>query len=241
MSPSPRARLAAFALGIMGALIAHSPVFLLCSWLGIVVPLSIVTKTWRPHLRFCLTIVAPISAMLAIVWIYLLGAPPGSPRGTDVPAAATFAALTAMRLTMLGGCAQLLFLTIPGHQLVDTFRQWGLRGDLLVAALGTFILGPELRIRADQIVTARMARGHLANRTLLTRLRQLVPSLGVLFTLSVRSAVQRASHWQEQDLFEHFSAARPTQPIGNRFASASIVVVALIWTASGLGIRLGSL
>lgn len=238
MAPTARARLAAFVLGAIGAMAAQSPPFFLASWLGAVVPLCIVTGIWRAHARFCVVIVLPIAAMLAGIWIYLLGAPPGVQRGTDPVGAAEFCATTSLRLVLLGGFAQLLFLTIPRHRLVDTFRQWGLRDDLLVAALGTYVLFPELRIRADQIITARMARGHVANRRLWTRAQQLVPSLGVLFTLAVRTAVQRASHWLEQDLFAQFAETEEAGAATSRVGSATFVLAAVMWAAAGICLRL---
>lgn len=240
MEPAPKARLAAFVLAVTGAMIVPSPAALACFWAVALVPLCFASGVWRAHFRFLGVIIVPIAAMLAVVWVLLVGAPPGRPPGSDQGAAASFAALTALRLVVLGGCAQLLLLAIPRRQLLDTFRQWGLRGELLLAALATFVFFPELRIRADQIVTARMARGLVANRRLWTRVRQLAPSMGVLFTLSVRSATRRAAHWEEQDLLTHFSDIKQQSSTTSTSVSSAVVVIALLWLALCIWLRAAS-
>ena len=200
--PSPKLRLVLFLLAVTGAFIGSSVIVLGVGWAFLVIPLVLATRISKAHGRFLLVVVLPICIMLFAVWGWLVGAPPGEPHDSNQVGGIEFAATTTLRLVLLGGFAQLLLLTIPNSDLTSTLRGWGLRGDLLLAGLATFVFFPELRVRADQILTARMARGLVPNMRLWTRIRQIAPSLGLLFTLAVRAAVNRADHWAEQRLFD---------------------------------------
>jgi len=226
--PSPLLRLALFLLAATGAILASSPLVLGAGWIGIAVPLAILTGTAIAHARFLVIVVTPIAVMLFVVWGWLIGAPPGAGHDSDRIAGILFAATTSLRLVVLGAAAQLFLLTIPRSQLTSTLRAWGLRGDLLLAGLATFVFFPELRVRADQILTARMARGLVPDLRLTTRIRQIAPSLGLLFTLAVRAAVNRADHWAEQHLFDDEDTVVSEHPIEYKVGAVSAILIGLV-------------
>src|SRR5579872_4378075 len=113
-------------------------------------------------IKFLLVVQLPMTIMLVAVWGWVAKAPPGMPMGSDPAAGVRFALLISLRLAVLGGAFQLIMLSIPSRLLPITLRGWGLRGEGLVVALGVFAVEPELKLRAEQILIARRARGLLA-------------------------------------------------------------------------------
>jgi energy-coupling factor transport system ATP-binding protein len=147
-----------------------------------------------------MTFVLPLSIALLIVWGVIVGAPPGATLGSDPHSGYYYAMTVALRIAVLGGVFQLTILTIPSEQLAYTLRTWGLRGGLLVVVLGAFALIPELAHRADQVLTARQARGLVADRSLVSRFRQFPYLLRPLLAWALRSAVQRSEFWQQRQV-----------------------------------------
>lgn len=159
----------------------------------------------RLYLRFLLTVVAPVSIALFLVWGWLVGAPPSATPGSAPDAGVQFAALVSLRLAALGGIWQLSFLTIPVIELPGTLSGWGVRGSLLTVCIGVISLIPEIRLRAEQIITARQARGLMPNRRVWTRVMELPRLLRPLLTWTLRSAIQRADVWRQRDLLSRLA------------------------------------
>lgn len=237
--PMPYAvpRLLATLLACMGAMVATRADVLLAGWLCAIIPLLILTSTMRPHLKFIVVALAPIAAMLFIVWPVLIAAPPGEPIGSNPTGAFAFAAVTSLRLAFIAGAAQLCILTIPPDQLAVTLRRWGLRGEWLVIALGTMALGPEFAIRRDQVITARVCRGLVRQSSLMTRLIQLPSLLIPLFSWSLRSAIHRADVWTERKLLERVSLLARAPEHGSVWTSGTIMLAAAGWALINLWLR----
>jgi hypothetical protein len=108
--------------------------------------------------------------------------------------------LVVLRLAVVGGVFELTFNTLKPSDLPGVLRGMGLKGDWLVIVLGSFALLPELMRRADQIVTARLARGSLSSASFSARLTQLPFILKPLFVWVIRSAIQRAESWEQKGL-----------------------------------------
>lgn len=159
----------------------------------------------RLYLRFLLTVVTPVSIALFLVWGWLVGAPPSAIPGSAPDAGVQFAALVSLRLAALGGIWQLSFLTIPAFELPGTLSEWGVRGSLLTVCIGVISLIPEIRLRAEQIITARQARGLMPNRRVWTRVMELPWLLRPLLTWTLRSAIQRADVWRQRDLLSRLA------------------------------------
>lgn len=148
-------------------------------------------------LKFLIFVQLPMTVMLVAVWGWVAKAPPGMPMGSDPRGGAMFALLISLRLAALGGAFQLTMLSIPSRLLPATLRGWGLRGEGLVVALGVFAVEPELKLRAEQILVARRARGLLGGSRW-AGLKQLPRLLRPLFVWSIRSAVHRAEVWEQR-------------------------------------------
>ena len=227
--PHPVARGIATVLAMAGTLCAGNLVWIGVAWLAVVCPIIVLAGAGRQHARFVLTIVAPIGLALLFVWGWLVGAPPGVAVGSSPHAGYHFAALVGLRLALLGGITQLCLLTIPTSELVVTLKHWGLRGEGLIIVIGSFSLLPELQLRADQVLTARYARGFVRNANLLSRARQLPHLLRPLFAWALRSAIQRSESWEHRGLIAKVLAAREKTKTWSSVMSALYLGLAICW------------
>lgn len=235
--PSPRARGAAAAAAIVGTLISNDLHLLLLAWLGILLPLTIAGGIARQHMKFVTVFLGPVTAALLLVWGWMVAAPPGMPVGSSPEEGLSFGCMVALRLTVLGGVIQLCFLTISPEQLIATVRCWGLRGEGLVIVAGTLALGPELRLRSDQVLTARYARGLVPNRSFSNRLRQLPFLLRPLLAWVLRSAIQRSEIWHQRGLLARLQTL-PVEPCaGSSTGSAFFVFLAFSWLVYNIATR----
>jgi energy-coupling factor transporter transmembrane protein EcfT len=186
--------------------------------------------------KFLLFAQIPMTIMLVALWGWIAKAPPGEPLGSDPHGGTLFALLISLRLAVLGGAFQLIMLSIPSHLLPATLRGWGLRGEGLVVALGVFAVEPELKLRAEQILTARRARGLLGGSRW-AGIRQVHLLLRPLFVWSIRSAVHRAEVWENRAMLLRVEQL-PTESIPFS-PTAGIIALALsiLWLAIAVILR----
>jgi len=232
--PHPVARGIATVLALAGTFCARNVVAVGVAWLAVVLPIAVVAGIGRRHLQFVLAIVAPITVALLVVWGWLVGAAPGAAVGSSPEAGTRFAALVGLRLALLGGIMQLCLLSIPTGDLVFTFKRWGLRGEGLVIVVGAFSLLPELRLRADQVLSARLARGFVGKMSLLGRARQLPHLLRPLFAWALRSAVQRSEMWEHRGLILRLQSAAEQARAWSGLTSITYVGLSAAWLAYNL-------
>lgn len=237
LSPSPLARAAATLLAIAGTLLATSGATLAIGWFVILVPLTVLCGIFRQHVRFVLTILAPMAVTLLVVWGWIVAAPPGAIPGSSPEEGFSFAGLITFRVALLAGICQLCFLTIPLHNLAPTFRGWGLKGDGLVIMLGTFALIPELKLRTEQVLTARYARGLVAKRTFFSRVLQLPYLLRPLLAWVLRSAIQRSENWHQQDILPRLLGFQRKDETHTVLGSLVYLIIASSWVAYNSIIR----
>ncbi|HEY1921368.1 MAG TPA: energy-coupling factor transporter transmembrane component T [Tepidisphaeraceae bacterium] len=179
-------------------------------------------------IKFLAVVQLPMTVMLVLVWGWVAKAPPGMPMGSDQAAGIRFALLISLRLTVLAGAFQLIMLSIPARLLPITLRGWGLRGEGLVVALGVFAVEPELKLRAEQILVARRARGLLAGSRW-AGFKQLPRLLRPLFVWSIRSAVHRADVWEQRAMLLRVQRL-PTESVPfSPAAGISSVTLSIIW------------
>lgn len=224
-SPHPRARATATLVAIAGTMIAGHPAVIAGVWFAVLIPLLVASGAMKRHLAFLAGAIAPLTLVTVVIWGWIVAAPPGMPLGSAPLEGVRFALLIGVRLAVLGGILQLAMLTIRSDELARTLSSCGVRGDAMVATLGAFVLPPELRLRAEQVVVARHARGLMRTRTPLNRLKQLPQILRPLFVWVLRSSVQRADSWQQRQLL---SRLLETSALRVRFsAAASVTYVGL--------------
>jgi energy-coupling factor transporter transmembrane protein EcfT len=234
----PVARLATLVLLIIAAFITTRLIFLEILLVAIAILIA-VDHLLGKFLTFIAFVQLPTTIMLVAVWGWVAKAPPGMPMGSDARAGAMFALLISLRLAVLGGAFQLVMLSIPSRLLPATLRGWGLNGEGLVVALGVFAVEPELKLRAEQILIARRARGLLGGSRW-AGLRQLPRLLRPLFVWSIRSAVHRADMWEQRAMLLRVerlpTESMPFSPLAGAISVAlslicMVVAIILRWPA----------
>jgi energy-coupling factor transporter transmembrane protein EcfT len=224
--------LLALILAMVGSVITKNLILLLGGWLLVVLPLTVILKIFRHHLRYLGGFILPLSAMLLFVWYFLIGAPPEQALGSNPLAGANYAMATSVRLALLGGLAQTIFLPIPLDHLSSRLSQVGIRGDLLIIIISAFALIPEFGQRANKIITARYARGLIENRSLVNRLKQLPYVIRPLLTGALRTALSRMEVWDEWGHVENIaylsqSSARTSNVMPLLYLASSLVWLGL--------------
>ena len=198
--PSPQIRGLATLLAIAGTFFCQNPTTLAVGLVGIIIPLTIVTGVSDKFGKFVLVIILPIALGLLFVWGWLMGAPPGEPRGSAPMAGSLYAAAVFLRLSVVSGFVFVSLLSLPADKMVTLFRSWGIRGELLTLLIISLALWPEFALRTEQIFAARCARGLMPNRNLWTRARQFPFILRTLFTWAIGNGLARMDLWRQQNL-----------------------------------------
>jgi energy-coupling factor transport system ATP-binding protein len=198
----------AFLLLIVGGVVACTSVVSLVTILLLATgPLLYRTHALRSYFRFALVVLLPISAALFMVWGLVVKAPPAQAIGSSHVEGRRYAAVVSLRLAVLAGMFQALFHELRGKDALKQLRKWGLSGDLLVITLSTLALIPEGRLRAEQVIVSRLARGLVGRRGWFSTKRQLPVVLRPMLGWILRSAVQRAELWQHRNLLDSFGSA----------------------------------
>jgi energy-coupling factor transport system permease protein len=226
---APRPRLAATAIATAATFVADRwPPLLLAT--AVLMILLLRAGLLKIYLKFLLAVLGPTAVMLMLVWGLVTRAPPGMAIGSNPRAGAEYALMVSLRLAVLGGVLQVALLSIPSRLLPVTLRGWGVRGEGMVVALGVFAVGPELALRAEQVLTARRARG-LSQGGIWAKLREIPRLLRPLFVWSIRSAVHRSEAWEERALLLKVDQlpgeAAEFWPAGGAIA----VVLSILWLA----------
>jgi len=218
----PVPRLIALLLATAAAFVtAHLPLLFIATLVSILLLFRV--GLHRSFFKFCLVIWLPMTLMLLMMW----GIPSKameSEFGTKPHAAIEQAMVVSLRIALVAAVFQLALLSIPPRLLPATLRQWGVRGEGMVVALGVIAIGPELSMRADQIITARRARGLLGGGRW-SRLKEMPRLLRPLFVWSIRSAVHRSEAWEQRALLLRVQKMPSQAAVFS--ATRSLVAVAL--------------
>jgi len=231
--PRPFARFLATAIAIGGTLLSHDLGALGLAWTTVIV-LTFLSGVWRNHFQVLYTTVLPIALVMIVVWGWIVGAPPSTPIGSDPHEGVLYALFFATRLAVLIGIFQLCFLSIPSGQILAITRRCHLPGDAAVILLGALALVPELRLRTEQVLTARYARGLVPTRGSWNAFRQLPHLLRPLLAWVLRSAVQRAETWQQRQLIQRLGRLGNECAVESRGASIFYLVITTLWLAYNL-------
>lgn len=231
--PEPVERGLAAIIATLGVLVCDSVVILFLGWSAVLLPLCIAAGVLPQYRRFVLAVVLPISIALFAVWGWIVGAPPGHLPGSAPQEGFAYAALISLRLATVGGIWQVTFLTLCVDELPRTLSAWGVRGGLLVVVLGAVALAPEMRLRAEQVATAREARGLVPNRRIWTRAFEFPRLLRPLLAWTLRSAIQRPEVWRERNLLARLTE-NETHVRGERGLKV-LLIVSVAWFACSAG------
>lgn len=237
-APHPRARALATVLAIAAALASRSLLLLLIPFALGILPLVLMSRKTGSYLRLISVLGIPVVFALVFVWGVLVAAPPSEPPQTNAVGGMLFGLETGARIMIMASIAFLGFAAISPRERGPVLRGWGLRGDLLGAVLGAFVLVPELGERADQVITARYARGLIGRARWYHRLVSLPGILRPLVAWSLRSAMQRAELWEHRRVIQRLEAQPPDRGYG-RWESVALVGFVGAWLAWSLAALAG--
>jgi energy-coupling factor transporter transmembrane protein EcfT len=159
-----------------------------------------VSPSRRAHLRFILWFWLPLTLWLVLVWGWIVAAPPGAPLQSDRYGGILYSLRVALRLEAMVGTMQVAFLSMTVEQVGTGLRSLRIPDHVVFVIMSVFALGPELRKRADQVLTARIARGLLPRRSRWQAVRNLASTLMPLVAWGFRSATVRADYWAQRQL-----------------------------------------
>jgi energy-coupling factor transporter transmembrane protein EcfT len=231
----PAARLASLIVVVIATFITDRLIALAIATLALAI-LMARAGLFSRYLRFLLFVQLPMMGMLILVWGFVTRAPPNMPMGSDPRGGIIFAILIALRLAVVGGAFQLAMLSIPSRLLPATLRGWGLRGEGLVVALGVFAVEPELKLRSEQILVARRARGLLGGGRW-AGMKQFPHLLRPLFVWSIRSAIHRADMWEQRTMLLRVEKLPGEDQPFSPAAGAIILALSLIWLGVSIALR----
>jgi len=203
-------------------------------WGLALLPLFLSTDTIGDHSRFALYALLPLAFALVGVWGWLIGAPPGASQGSDPLGGVTYGLRISARLLLLTGIFQLCFLSLPEQELAYTLQRWGLSSSGVAVVVGGLSLWPEAERRAQQIMTARYARGLVPNRRILTRIKQLPFLLRPLLVWILRSGVERAEAWRQRGIVDQIGESDLESFETSDWANLVVTIAGFGWLAFGL-------
>ncbi len=219
----------AIIIALIGAIIANNWLILAVGYLLLVIPAIVFGNVLRAHIKFLIGIVIPVAGLNLFVWSILIGAPPSQVAGSNPEAGLKFAAVTALRLTFIGGIIQAYIISIPTKDFPSTLRRWGLQNEWLIAALCARVLGPEMIKQINRAYIAALARGLLPNRSIWNRMKLLPVVLIPLVIWSLRSAIHRADNWHERKLLEKINKVTYKPDDGSFLISFIIIISSVFW------------
>lgn len=233
--PSPPARLAC-AVILLAGLFAVTDVLsiVLLAAAALLVCLA-VPAARRAHLVFMLWIWLPLAIWLMVVWGAIVGAAPGAPLRSDSVGGLLYAVQVSARLEAMAAIIQASFLSIPLEQLGASLLTLRTPKPLVLVVVSVFALGPELTKRAEQVVTARAARGLATHDRGLRAVRGVASTLMPLIAWGFRSAAARAEYWNQRRLLDspRLNSRLPILPLDIAYVIASVAISLVLAFAHG--------
>ncbi len=225
--PSPPARLACAVILLSGLLAATDMLLIALVAAAALVACLAIPTVRRAHLAFLLWIWLPLAVWLVVVWGAVVGAAPGAPLHSSAVAGALYAAQVAARLEAVAAILQASVLSIPLEHLGATLIALRMPKPIVLIVVSVLALGPELTKRAEQVMTARTARGLAVHDRGLRAFRGVASTLMPLIAWGFRSAAVRAEYWNQRKLLDS-----PQLSTRLRFLPLDIACVILCVTVS---------
>jgi hypothetical protein len=202
----PYVRLAFFFAGICGTLLSTNPVFLLVTYLIVIIPTIALNGQFRQHLKLLIIGILPILLSFILLYIFIFH---------DKSKSWDFIAVKVIKIILFTSLFQIT-LSIPSKILFITLKKWGFSGQPLVLVLSSLTVWEDVRYRANKIIDARFARGFVVQRSAITKARQLPYIILPLVIAVFRTAIERADSWEQKDmlyLVDHIRVEKVAYPV----------------------------
>jgi len=219
VSIHPYVRILFLIAGLCGAIFCENDLALFLFWVCILIPFMTITNNLKTHIRFLLLVVLPMFGMLSFLQIIVLH---------NVNQYNEVVLRTVLKLIVYTTIVQFV-LIIPPNQIHATFKMWGMKNDVLVTSLGSYIVWIDIISRSNKILTARFARGFIVKRTFIAKLKQLPHLLIPLIVGILRTATERAESWQQKGILYKIEMKKANKVEYTPYFNAIICIVASTW------------
>lgn len=186
----PHCRLLFLISSLMTFLLTGNFNFLLGFYILFILPLVFILDLIRVHLRLFVFGLIPIFFTFILLYIIILK---GSSDGWD------FILVKCLKILGITSVFQ-ISLSIPPNMLFTTFKKWGFKGDRLLTLIGAFTVWADIKTRANQIITARFARGFIGKRNLVNTAKQFPYVIVPLIIGIMRTSIERVEVWEQRNI-----------------------------------------
>lgn len=202
LAPSPPARILCTVALVAGILLVPNLRVLAATFAAATCICVAMPHVRGVHLKFLFWIWLPLAAWLFVVWGFIVAAPPGAPVHSNSVGGLLYAGRISVRLAAVVGVMQALLLSVSLDQLGRGLFSLRIPRPIVLVVLSVFALGPELRKRMDQVLTARAARGLMRGGGRWRAVRNTASTLVPLVSWGFRSAALRSEFWLQRRLLE---------------------------------------
>lgn len=151
----------------------------------------------RTHVKLLLIGNLPFLLLLLFVYAVVLKSRPVN--GFD--SGLQYAFTVFFRITILTAVWQHL-LNVSTEQLFFFCQELRIKGSILVIVISGFATWKDFALKANRIITARLSRGYLKNRSFLNRLRQIPFVIQPLFTSTILLTLERSASWKQREMLK---------------------------------------
>ena len=222
--PHPYIRLFFLFLATIGTGLTIQPIQVFLFYFFFLIPLLIVSKRIKTHLRFLLIGILPIFISFILINILILNSKNG---GWD------FIILKTIKILVYATIFQYVFY-IPATDLLNTLKMWKLKGDGLITVLSSYTVWNEIINKAGKIVTARLARGYIGRRNTVNLAKQLPFVLNPLVIGVMRTSIERAESWHQKDIITLTQNIKVSKSNYSATFNLGILIVAICYLLLGI-------
>jgi hypothetical protein len=239
LRPEPYARITAGIIMLSGSLLTRD-LSILAIYYAIIFATLALQGILSVHIKFLIHIWTPALIGLTFVWGYVVKGSPLSVSEQGVQAGLHFAAITALRLAVIAGLFQTVFLSIKGIDRARFLTALGLSASSVAIVVSVFNLWPQFQRKVELLVAARCARGLMPNRRILTRIKQIPATFRLLFIGSLEESLDRTDRWNSEGLLSRLgkTISDDPEPLGLRKASSIWIFVSSICCCTAILTRI---
>jgi energy-coupling factor transporter transmembrane protein EcfT len=238
LNVSPIMRGLSTLLLIAGAIFCLHPWLLGAAWLILLIA-AVRSSIYRPHLTLIMVFVVPLALASASIQLLIqLSQHPYQGLLALLASAAMTALVLILHVAVIAAAMQLCVLPILfDGRMLFFLRSWKFSDDAIVVVMAAVTLIAEVKLRARQIIDARLARGY--GKAIGFRGIQELPLVMLpLVIYLVDTAVKRSSFWVRRNLLSLFAHYSPShQEKYSRVESITWLVGSATWCIAVLFCR----
>jgi len=220
ISIHPFVRLINLLASVGGIVICKNNIHLFLFWIVFLFPLVVLTNNTKTHFKFLGVVVLPMCLMFVVLYF-------------TMDSNLQRIIMTLLKFITCTTIVQVTFI-IPLTEIYTTFKKWGIKGDLLITFLGSYIVWVDIINRSNNILTARFSRGFIKKRSMFIMLKQLPYLITPLIIGVIRTAIERSESWDQKMLIYKVENMKSRKIDYNFHLNFTITLVAGIWLINNI-------